>query len=420
MKYLRAALVVFASALSLARAQDEDQSRRTPPVEIPDFSNLDEYIYEPKSTVTLGFRHLSGAKTSFSGSGKILSPEELPPATGRNLDRVYHDGAVHPDTRSTARIDGSGNSGTDPEANAQAFDPVNGADGKTNSWNYSDNRQRDAFPGFMAFHTYSADIIDTTERSGKGASTNGLDLAVTRDMGKLFGSRITWNLTAGMAVNDISANTVDKVRANLTAVTDLYFLNGQTPPDAPYVAPSSTTITATDANGNTQFNADNSAQTVSVDTTVLLANEPAQRRTDVITDATSVSNRWKVKGAYYTFRAGPTLWIPITSRFRASVSLGAAFVYAGTTYTVTESFQPELGGEISDTNSSTASKFMPAYYADATLQFDLTERTGFYAGAIFQSAGSYDQKLNSANATYATKIDLANQNGLRAGMSIRF
>src|SRR5437870_13762493 len=105
MKYFRAALVVFASALSLARAQQDEDQRRTPPVEIPDFSNLDEYIYEPKSTVTLGFRHLSGAKTSFAGQGKIVSPTDPGAATGTNFQRLYHDGAVNPDTRVTPRLD---------------------------------------------------------------------------------------------------------------------------------------------------------------------------------------------------------------------------------------------------------------------------------------------------------------------------
>jgi hypothetical protein len=420
MKYFRAAVVVFASLLSFARAQDEeDQSRRTPPVEIPDFSNLDEYIYEPKSTVTLGFRHLSGAKTKFSGQGSIASPENPGPATGANLDRIYHDGSVHPDARSTARLDASGNPIIDPESGTQIFDPI-APDGRTNSWNYSDNKMRDAVPGYMAFHTYSADITDTAARAQNGSSTNGMELAVSRDMGKLFGTRMTWNLVAGMSVNDISAKMSDTVRANLTTTTDLFSLFGQTAPDAPYVAPSSATVNVVDAAGNPVLNSDGSAQTVTVDTTVLLANEPAQRTTSVASNATSVTNHWKVKGAYYTFRAGPTVWIPITNRFRASVSIGAAMIYAGTTYTVTESFTPDIGSDISDTNSSITSKLLPGYYADATLQYDLTDRTGFYAGAVFQSAGSYDQKVDVTSAHYATKVDLGNQNGLRAGLSIRF
>jgi hypothetical protein len=54
------------------------------------------------------------------------------------------------------------------------------------------------------------------------------------------------------------------------------------------------------------------------------------------------------------------------------------------------------------------------------MQFDLTDRAGFYAGAVFQSTGSYNQKVDSENAHYVSKIDLSNQSGLRAGLSVRF
>ncbi|MDO8542530.1 MAG: hypothetical protein Q7S40_18980 [Opitutaceae bacterium] len=417
MKYLRLVLLLSAATHGLAFAQDEEQ-RRAPPTEIPDFSNLDEYIYEPKSTVIIGVRHLSGAKASFSGQGSIGSAEDPGLATGANLTRTYHDGRVNPDTRVAARLDTSGNPIIDPQTGSQVFDPI-AADGRTNSWSFSDNAQVTP-DGYVAFHTFSADVIDTGSRARASNSTNGLDLSVSRDMGRLFGTRLSWNITAGMSVNDISANTVDQVLATLRTLTDFYSLYGVTPPDAPYTAPSSSTTTVLDASGNAVVNADGSTQTITVDTTVLLGNEPAGRDTSSATNDTNVANRWQLKGAYYTFRAGPTLWVPISSRFRASVSLGAAVIYSGTNYTVTQTLQPDFGAEISDTHTSSAYKLLPGYYADATLQYDLTERAGFYAGAVFQSAGSYTQSITNETANYATKIDLGNQSGLRAGMTIRF
>ena len=416
MKHLRFALIALASTLGVAFAQDEE--RRAPPVEIPDFSNLDEYIYEPKSVVTFGFRYISGAKTSFFGAGKIPSPQDSGAATGPNLRREYHDGLVQPDARVVSRLDGSGNPVIDPQSNTAVFDPI-APDGKTNTWNYTDAGQL-SVPGFVRFSSYSAEVIDTTNREKKSNSTAGMDLAVSRDMGKLFGSRLLWNLTAGMSVNDLSANKNDYVRAALTTISDYYSLYGHTPPDAPYSSPSTATENVVDAGGNSILGADGVAQTISVDTSVLLANEPAARTTTSETNDTSVQNRWKLKGSYFTFRAGPTVWLPITTRLRASVSVGAAMVYSGTSYTVTQSFQPTIGAEITDTSSSEAYKLLPGYFADATVQFDLTERTGFYAGAVFQSSGSYTQTVDSANAHYSTKIDLANQSGVRAGLSIRF
>ena len=416
MKLLRFALLITVSAAGLARAQDEE--RRAPPVEIPDFSNLDEYIYEPKSTVRFGFRYVSGAKTSFSGQGRIPSPEDPGPATGANMLRVYHDGSVQPDARVVARLDSGGNPIIDPQTNSPAFDPIT-PDGRTNTWNYTDASQLSR-PGFVSFSTYSAEVIDDALRQRDSGSSAGMDLAVSRDMGRLFGSRIAWNLTGGISINDISANTIDSVRATLTTVTDLYSLFGQVPPAAPYSSPSSSTSTIVDASGNPVLNDDGSVSTVTVDTSVLIGNEPAGRTVTSVTDDASVSNRWRLKGSYYTFRLGPTVWVPITTRLRASLSVGAALVYSGTSYTVTQTFEPELGAEISDTASSEAYKLLPGYYADATLQFDLTERAGFYAGAILQSAGSYTQNVDTENSHYTTKIDLGNQNGVRAGMSIRF
>jgi hypothetical protein len=416
MKYLRLALIAIVSTAGLAYSQDEE--RRAPPVDIPDFSNLDEYIYEPKSTVQFGFRYLSGAKTSFAGQGRIPSPEDPGAATGANLLRVYHDGSVQPDARVVARLDSGGNPIIDPQTNTPVFDPI-APDGRTNTWNYTDASQL-LRPGFVAFQTYSADVIDDVVRRKESGSSAGMDIAVSRDMGKMFGSRLTWKLTAGMSINDISANTNERVLATLTTLTDFYSLFGQVPPAAPYSSPSSTSTTVVDASGNPLFNTDGSPSTVTVDTSVLIGNEPAGRTITNVTDEESVSNRWRLKGSYYTFRVGPTIWIPITTRLRASLSAGAALVYSGTSYTVTQTFEPALGAEISDTSSTEAYKLLPGYFADATVQFDLTERTGFYAGAVFQSAGSYTQNVDTENSHYSTKIDLANQNGVRAGLSIRF
>ena len=417
MKQLRLALVIFASAAGIAHAQDEE--RKAPPVEIPDFSNLDEYIYEPKSTATLGMRRLSGPKTSFSGQGKISAAQDSGPATGANLLRIYHDGSVKPDARVAARLDNSGNPVVDPQSGSPVLDPI-APDGRTNTWNYSDSRQLET-EGYVAFHSYSAEVVDAATRQKDSASSYGMELAVSRDMGALFRSRkMVWTITAGMSVNDLSTTTADRVRANIRSVTDYFSLFGRTPPGAPYSAPSAATQNILDASGNPVSDDSGVIKTVTTDTTVLLGNEPAGRTDLTTTNATSVNNRWKLKGAYFTFRVGPTIWIPITTRLKAGLSAGAAVVYAGSDYTVTQTFLPDIGAEISDTSSSSAYKLLPGYFADASLQFDITERTGLYAGAIFQSAGSYTQHLNNATASYSTKVDLGSQNGFRAGMSIRF
>ncbi|MSU23029.1 MAG: hypothetical protein EXS32_04315 [Opitutus sp.] len=417
MKHLRLALLALAATASLGRAQDEQ--RGAPPTEIPDFSNLDDYFYVPKSTLIIGLRHLSGAKTTFFGTGKLLSPEALGPLTGTKVARAYHDGNVGADARVAGRLDSDGNPIIDPSSGTQIFDPI-APDGKTSTWAYLDAKQA-ALDGFVAFRTYSAEITDRTlRRQNTTSTTNGLDISVSRDMGKLFGTRATWSIVSGVSVNDLKAATSDRVQAALTTITDLYSLDGQALPTAPYSAPSSTTITVVDSAGNAVLTNDGTTQTVTIDTTTLLGSQPVDRNTKIATDSTSVTNHWKIKGSYFTFRSGPAVWLPISTRLRATVGIGAAVVYAGNSYTVTQSFQPETGTEITTTTTETAKHLLPGYFADASLQFDLTERAGFFAGAVFQTAGSYTQTLSTDTARYSTKINLANQQGLRAGMTIRF
>lgn len=398
MKSLRLVFSLCALAACSLRAQEE---RQAPPTEIPDFSNLDEYIYVPKSTMHFGFRNLSGPKTSFSGKGKLLAAENIGTSTNPNENRVYHDGSVSADARTTQVDNGDGTSTTVPVPN----------DGKTNTWGYGSDKQ--LVDGYMTFHTYSASITDTSIRAQNAERTSGIELSVGYDMGKVF-KRFDWSIIAGVGLNDISSSMSGAVKADLTTVTDTYSLFGQIPPAAPYSSSANSTTTVTVTNGDGTTSSDTS------DTSVLLGNRPVDRSTSVTSDSTSVRNRWKLKGAYFTSRVGPSLTMQFTSRLKASVSAGLAVVYAGTTYSVDEAFLPETGAEITDSMKDEASKFLVGYYADATLQFDATERTGFYVGAVYQATGSYDQTIASTNANYSTKIDLNNLNGLRAGMTFRF
>ena len=417
MKHLRLALTLSVIAFGLARAQDEE--RQQPPTEIPDFSNLDEFIYEPKSILNISLRHLSSAKTTFFGHGSIASTLDEPGlATGVNLTRHYHDGTVEGDQRVAGRTDTSGNPLKDSASGAQIFYSV-AQDGRTNKWAYSDPRQI-TDNGYIVYHTYTADVIDDTRREKDTTSTNGLDLSVAHDMGKLIGSKITWNLIAGMSINDLSSDRMDPVRARVAAQSDYFSLFGATPPAPPYSSPSTANVNLLTAAGTPLTTDDGTAQTTTADTTILISNEPAARILSTTTDGTSVLNRWKLKGAFYTFRAGPTVNLPLFWRLHASLSFGPALVYAGTSYMVTQVLQPEIGSAISDTASNVSYKLIPGYFADAALAIDLSERTGFFAAAVYQSAGNYTQSLDNSSAHYSTKVDLSNMNGLRAGMSYRF
>lgn len=403
MKRIQFFLVTLLGA-SAVLAQDDEN--RPPPAPVENlFFATDEMIYIPKNTFSFGIRALSGSKTSFSGTGYVFSDTiSIGDPTGANVQRIYHDGSVSPD----ARV------GTDGA-------PLNGIDGKTNTWSYSSSlQQRDN--GRIAMHSYTAEVLANTSRKADGTNAYGVELTSSRDMGKLS-TKFQWNLVAGVSLNDIKSKMQSSELARIKTITDLYSLDGAAFPDAPYSAPSSTTETVTGPNGETIYTDppnNTTAETRTVDTSVLVGNEPVDRSESTKEVEGAVNNNWKLKGAYYTFRAGPTLAYSFTEKLKASFSAGAAMVYAGSTFTIQQDFTPETGETISNTVSDTKNRLLAGYFADANVEYWMTERAGFFAGAVFQSNGTYKQSVKAENVDYQSKVDLNNLSGVRAGMNIRF
>jgi hypothetical protein len=363
-------VVVVCCAHAADESSDDDYSP------IPDFS--DEILYTPKFQVSVGFRGVGGAKSSFGGHAILGSGFDPGPASGANLNRRYNDGAIAPDARTL--VDANGNL-----VPLQSLSP----DGLTNSWTYSSDSQITS-DGYVAMHTYSAAISPVTQQQNQKSSL-GVELTVTREMGKLFDTRVTWRLVGGFSVNDIAGKMDSEEAAIITTNTDLFSLNGQAAPAA----------------GSTSG--------------ALLDSNPF--RLDPQTGTGTVKNHWKLKGAYMTFRAGPSINVPITERFSANVSFGAVLVYAGSNYTVTESFLPQTGDEMTDAFSDGASYLLPGFYADANLNFNINERAGLYMGALYQSSGSYTQSISNPDnpdSVYTSKVDLSSLEGVRAGMSFKF
>jgi len=398
-------------ATAVVHAQREEGHSTAPPPENLTFLT-DEYVHTPKCTFSFGMRSLSGSKTSFSGRGQILPSSDtiyIGGLTGTSEDRSYHDGTVLVDARTITIDDGNGGTIAVPAT----------PDGKTNTWSFLGTDQVTP-DGNIAMHMYSADLADTGVRSKNGSNSIGIEMQVARDMGKL-GTRFDWSLVGGMSLNDIRSKLRSSVPATMTTTTDIYSLFGASVPTSlPYTAPSSAEQNVVDASGNTVLNDDGSTRTETVDTTTLLGNEPLSRSVTSSAEEARVMNTWKVKGAYYTFRAGPTVSMSLTPSFRATVSAGVSLVYSGSTYTVIQELTPPTGDTITSTVSSSQNHFLPGYYADANVEWWLSETAGFYAGAVYQNNGNFTQTVKTDTADYSTKVDLSSLAGLRAGLNIRF
>jgi hypothetical protein len=372
------------------------------------FFDTDFVISIPKWTMQYGVRGLSGASTTFGGTGYVESVQTHGEFTDKGIARGYHDGVVGVDARRAAIDDGLGHVTNVPVT----------PDGRTDTWSYVTSSQ--ARPdGTIAMHTYTNAIADSGGRSKKADPGYGMELSFRRNTDKAIG-KFGFDILGGIGLNSINSALNAKETSTTTTLTDIYSLNGQDAPEAPYNAPSNVSAPLVDANGKPFIGSDGTAQTSNRDTTVPLAQDPSERTTSTATDSTSVGNRYHLKGAYFTFRAGPSLSLPLGERFRATVSAGAALVYAGTTYTVLQDFSPPTGELITSGVERSEANFLPGLYADANLEMTFTERAGGFVGIAYQNSGSFDQGIKEGNINYGTKVKLNNLSGIRMGLNVRF
>jgi hypothetical protein len=383
MRFAALFAVGLAVMTGLIRAQSSDD----------DDDEIDYFPLNPSGNfLHFGTRILGGPKVAFGKLGNISTLRDFGDATGAAI-RYYEDGTVS----TNARYDSNGA-------------VIN--DGFTNSWNFA-NQSQITPAGYVVFHAYSASTLGGSTMAKKNLST-GWELQMGKNLFRV-GRKATLAVVAGFNFTDINATSMGEIPVQLDVLNDAYSLSGQTPPDAPYGAPSQKVIPIMDVNGNPALNNDGSPQTQSVDTTVLLPDHPTTRTTTQ--DTSTVKGRWQIKGAYYTFRVGPSLRLQLSERFKVNLGAGVAVAYIGSRYEVQEELELDaLTQPAITTEESSRNVVLPAFYADLDAEYWLTDRTGFYLGASLQKSGSYNQTLGDRTA----KIDMGTASGIQTGLSLRF
>ena len=401
--------LLMAMSAVAAWAQESADNNRPPPEPVENlWFDTDELIYVPKYTLSTSVRALSGTSASFYGTGHIASPNVWVGLPTGYTSRTYQDGYVKAD----ARTDSAGVA-------------VNSADGKSNTWAY-DYASQQVYPGYIALHTYSADVLDSGGRSKDMGSSMGVEVAVSRDLGKLY-KKITWSVSAGVSMNDILAKQSSQVAAMINTTTDIYSLYGVASPAPGYVGPTTTSQNVTGPDGKVIYSdppTNSVPVTQSIDNTILISGQPVNRSNSTAISNSAVTNYTEVKGAYMTFRAGPTFYYPITKKIRFSLGIGGALAYVGSTYSIDQLFTPNAADNKLDVIESlvqkSAAKATIGFYVDANIEYWMTDKTGFFAGANFQDSGSYTQTVQTIDTNYATRVDLSSLSGLSMGMNYKF
>ncbi len=391
--------------------------------------------YVPRTTVSVGFRMLnSGGKVNFANLGSVAFDLNVRPIADGAVDRLYDNGAVRTDGPRIDEKDANGNVITTPGGRYPLISTVtvnvtdaNGnvtgtqdillqtgdfrayTPGLTRNWGYGSASQLTA-NGRVAMSTYSATSEGASAERETGASA-GVEFQYVRHFSKPA-SRLQWGVLTGITLNGINSKTVGSVTSTLNTRTDYYSLAGATAPPAPYSAPSFDDYLSS---AGVVLRADG------LETTVPITAVPNQHTETTAVGGATVNGSWQVKGAYFMMRLGPTIRTQLTTRLGLSASLGVAGAYAGSTYSVLETFQvPDLAGVLVGasvgTEQTSQSKFLSGYYADLNLEWAANERTGLFGGFTAQKFDGYDQAVGSRSA----RIDLGSSVGLRGGVSIRF
>lgn len=342
------------------------------PPPLPPQLTRDAVTRSPTSNVfRVAFRVLDGPSVSFANLGD-LPPSAVGAPTGI-MDRFYADGRVLRD----ARRDAEGNPIPD--------------DGFTNTWRYSQSSQI-TDEGNIAFNGFQVSSMGAaTETDAK--TSMGWEIVYERRFGS-FGDRTFWGLLVGAGMADINARSMETIVARLTRTTDVYSLGGATPPAPPYTAPSSAIV-----DGEV------------VDTTVLLGNQPISRTTTE--SETEVVGDWQLKGAYYTFRFGPTLRVHLANRFALQASVGGSASYYGTEFRVRERVAAQANvpaGQFVDDSEKSA--WMTSFFAEATAEYWITRGTGIFVGALYTGGGDYSQSVGPRTARLNQGSTVALQGGL--------
>ncbi|MGH8019978.1 MAG: hypothetical protein ACREIA_17210, partial [Opitutaceae bacterium] len=362
-------------------------------------SNLwpSEVIGESSGGFTFSVRVLGNANVTFRDLGTIESSLDSGERFGE-ATRTYHDGVVQLDQRTTA-------DGVDlPD------------DGYTSYWSMLNDSQVLPDQSGIAFHNYST-ISDGATVDAESGSKPGFDLELSRRFGG-FGKRMSdnrrpgsWGGFLGLGLTDINAKTTGTINATLRSITDVYSLDGATPPTAPYTAPSTETVTV--------IGPDGTETSVVINNSILLANQPISRTVTDEAGAAAIDGFWQVKGTYVSARTGVWSRFHISRQLSIRASAGVSFHLLGVDMRYDERLEDEtLAVPIrAQEQGETTSYEAVGLFGSLDVELWLTRRTGLFASFTYEGL-SDDLALTLGGRT--ADVELSSGAGFRFGLTTLF
>lgn len=393
-----------------AKAKAEAQGFRLPPqLRRVDYRDANPWVLHANVRYSQ-----TESSVSFGGLGGITSIRNIPGADQTDTAiRQYDDGGVGLDFVRTDESDADGNQTSTPGGRYEVTnddgdvigDFLAYTPGQSRDWGYINESQ--LVNGQVAFNTFSTESTGTNFSRDADGSGIGMELAVSRRILK-FGRKTEVSLSASVGITDFKARTADRITADLITLTDVYNVFGTAP--APYIAPAFDALF--DDIGNV-------VNTNGTETTVPLQQITPDRRITTIPDGANIEGEWAIDGAYYSIRIGPEIRHHFSERIAVTAGAGFMGAYVGSDFTVSEIL--DLDGyntfsTIGIRETQNMSDFIAGFYAEAMLELWFTQRTGFFAGATFESIDDYSQAFGGRTAS----VLLGDATVVRFGIIHRF
>jgi len=401
-----------------ARAAVEAQGFRLPP-------QLRQIAYREANPWVLHTNVRVGeadSSVTFGGLGEIPFRAAIPGADISDiLVRVYDDGAVFADGPREEELDGDGNQITTPGERYQLFsedgtltdDLLAYTPGVTRQWEFLNPGQ--VGDGVIAMNQFSTRSSGASLQRDAETSGIGFEMSVSRRVMRL-GERFELSVSGSVGFSDFNSSTSSTITADLVTLTDTYQLFGPPPllGDIPYTGPDFGPLFVIGPSGLPE------ATGINLESTIPLQQVTEDRQITTLENGATVSGNWGLDGAYYSFRIGPEIRGHLTPRIAFKAGAGLLGAVVGSDFSANESLvlgdYRVFGNSVAFNETDSLTELVLGYYAEAAIEYWITQRTGVFIGAVLESIDDFDHIFGGRTASVVLGEALV----LRVGIVHRF
>ncbi len=170
---------------------------------------------------------------------------------------------------------------------------------------------------------------------------------------------------------------------------------------------------------------------IAIESTVAISSTPdaGSGLTTKTVGGADIDGRWQIKGSYYALKLGPSFRYKFSERFSVSGRAGVTINYIGTRFIVDELVTSTIAGvtglrsttdniesPVSEKAENEVNEITFGGFAGVDLEYWVSDKTGFYAGAAYESLGDFTQEYQGRKA----EISGGSGTSFRFGIITRF